>query len=129
MSARAQGRFQTVQVCEVEEQQPMYRAKCYSVGAGGVLSFCFVILNTYDVNSFLRDLIYTDLQGYLVQQYPCSKCQFYPQDHCNYWQNLAVLLMCKLHNNIHLLSEISFVKTYEELCKFPMEFALKIISA
>lgn len=37
--------------------------------------------------------------------------------------------MYKLHNNIHLQSEISFVKTYEELCKFPKEFALKIISA
>lgn len=40
-----------------------------------------------------------------------------------------VLWMYKLHNDVHLLSEISFVKTYEKLCKFPMEFALKIISA
>lgn len=40
----------------------------------------------------------------------------------------SVLWMCKLHN-IHLQSEISFVETYEELCKFPKEFALKIISA
>lgn len=37
--------------------------------------------------------------------------------------------MYKLHNDIHLQSEISFVKTYEEFCKFPKEFALKIISA
>ena len=41
----------------------------------------------------------------------------------------SVLWMYKLHKNIHLQSEISFVRTYEELCKFPKEFALKIISA
>ncbi len=125
MPARAQGRFQTVLACKAGEQQFMYRAKRYSVGGS---LFCFVILNTTDVNSFLRDLIYTDLHGWLVQQHPCGKCQFNQYDHCNYWRNLSVLWMYKLHNNIYLLSEISS-KTYEELCKFPKEFALKIISA
>lgn len=127
MPARAQGRFQTVLACKAGEQRFMYRAKCYNVG---VLCFCFVILNTTDVNSFLRDLIYTArLHGCLVLQHPCSNCQSTQWDHCNYWQNLSVLWMYKLHNDIHLQSEISFVKTYEEFCKFPKEFALKIISA
>lgn len=42
-------------------------------------------------------------------------------------ETYSVLWM--LHNNIHLQSEISVVENYEELCKFPKEFALKIISA
>lgn len=37
-----------------------------------------------DVNSFLRDLIYTDLYGRIVQQCPCSKCKCYSQSYCNY---------------------------------------------
>lgn len=37
--------------------------------------------------------------------------------------------MYKLHDNVHLQSELSFVNINEELCKFPMEFVLKIISA
>lgn len=41
----------------------------------------------------------------------------------------SVLWMYKLHNNGHLQSEISFVETYKKLCKFPKEFALKVISA
>lgn len=41
----------------------------------------------------------------------------------------SVLWMYKLHDDVHLQSEISLIDTYEELCTFPKEFALKIISA
>lgn len=82
MSARAQGRFQTVLACKAREQKFMYRVKYYSVG-GSLFLFCNSQHNV--VNSFLRDLIYTDLHGCLVQQHPCSKCQFTQWDHCNYW--------------------------------------------
>lgn len=44
-------------------------------------------------------------------------------------QTYSVLWMYKLHNNIHLQSKISSVENYEELCKFPKDFALKLISA
>lgn len=74
MPARAQGRFQTVLVCKAGERNSLCTEQ--SITVSGVLFFCFVILNTTDVNSFLRDLIYTDLHGCLVQQHPCSKCQF-----------------------------------------------------
>lgn len=37
--------------------------------------------------------------------------------------------MYKLHDHVHLQSELSFVRNIEELCKFPMEFVLKIISS
>lgn len=37
--------------------------------------------------------------------------------------------MYKLQDNVLLQSELSFVHIIEELCKFPMEFVLKIISA
>lgn len=89
------------------------------------LSFCFVTLEI-DVNSFLRDLISMDLYGHIVQQHPCSKCKCYSRSYCNY---LEILWMYKLHDNVLLQSELSFVHITEELCKFPMEFLSKIISA
>lgn len=89
------------------------------------LSFCFVTLNT-NVNSFLWNLISTDLYGRIVQQHPCSKCKCYSQSYCNY---IKILWMYKLHDNVHLQSELSFVHITEEFCKFPMEYVLKIISA
>lgn len=67
-----------------------------------------------------------DLYGRIVQQHPRSKCKCYSQSYCNY---LEILWMYKLHDNVLLQSELSFVHIVEELCKFPMEFVLKIISA
>lgn len=69
MPARAQGRFQTVLVCKTGGAALHVQSKVFQ--CRGFL-FCFVILNTTDVNSFLRDLIYTDLHGCLIQQHPCS---------------------------------------------------------
>ena len=37
----------------------------------------------------------------------------------------SVLWMYKLHNEIHLQSEISLIDTYERLCTFPKKFAFK----
>lgn len=100
----------------------MYRGVSPWVRVG--LSFCFVILET-NVNSFLRDLISMDLYGHIVQQHPCSKCKCYSHSYCNY---LEILWMYKLHDNVLLQSELSFVHI-TELCKFPIKFVLKIISA
>lgn len=93
----------------------MYRRVSPWVRVG--LSFCFVTLDT-DVNSFLRDLISTDLYGRIVQQHPCSKCTCYSQSYCNY---LEILWMYQLQDNVFFAEWIIFCPLNEELCKVCFE--------
>lgn len=114
--ARAQGRFPTAPACRAARtQRLMYRAKYWNVAGGvwwwggrvGSPFFCFVILNTTDVNSFLRDLISNDLHGRVAQQHPCSSCRFVRWHVVITGDAFSDWWMYKLHNYIHLQREIS----------------------